>query len=137
MTSREASAGLHALSRTAAPRRIPILRVPALLSARRRLCAGCLRTFHIQARSLGYASRLRPAVSRGAPPSGIGYRGHAQVAEKSMWERDFETGLQLTEWLESHHGPIAEYNARVESGRLRDDEHQRGMGQLVFSLLVS
>ncbi|KAL1620689.1 ATPase [Diplodia seriata] len=25
------------------------------------------------------------------------------------------------------HGPIAEYNSRVESGRLRDDEHQRGI----------
>ncbi|KAF2124991.1 hypothetical protein P153DRAFT_300548 [Dothidotthia symphoricarpi CBS 119687] len=25
------------------------------------------------------------------------------------------------------HGPMAEYDARVESGRLRDDEHQRGM----------
>lgn len=24
------------------------------------------------------------------------------------------------------HGPMAEYDARVESGRLRDDEHQRG-----------
>lgn len=24
------------------------------------------------------------------------------------------------------HGPMAEYEARVESGRLRDDEHQRG-----------
>lgn len=23
-------------------------------------------------------------------------------------------------------GPIQEYDARVESGRLRDDEHQRG-----------
>lgn len=25
------------------------------------------------------------------------------------------------------HGPIAEYDERVISGRLRDDEHQRGM----------
>mgnify|MGYP003629404019 CR=1 FL=1 len=25
------------------------------------------------------------------------------------------------------HGPMSEYDARVDSGRLRDDEHQRGM----------
>lgn len=25
------------------------------------------------------------------------------------------------------HGPMQEYDARVEGGRLRDDEHQRGM----------
>jgi hypothetical protein len=25
------------------------------------------------------------------------------------------------------HGPMNEYDARVESGRLRDDEHQRSM----------
>lgn len=28
---------------------------------------------------------------------------------------------------ERSHGPIAEYDARVDSGRLRDDEHQRSM----------
>lgn len=27
------------------------------------------------------------------------------------------------------HGPMNEYDARVESGRLRDDQHQRSMSQ--------
>jgi hypothetical protein len=27
------------------------------------------------------------------------------------------------------HGPIVEYDERVNAGRLRDDEHQRGMLQ--------
>ena len=30
-----------------------------------------------------------------------------------------------TEVDRGDHGPLAEYNARVEAGRLRDDEHQR------------
>ncbi|XP_014553052.1 hypothetical protein COCVIDRAFT_108672 [Bipolaris victoriae FI3] len=29
--------------------------------------------------------------------------------------------------MERHHGPMAEYDARVECGRLRDDEHQRNI----------
>ena len=30
-----------------------------------------------------------------------------------------------TEIDRGDHGPLAEYNARVEAGSLRDDEHQR------------
>ena len=28
------------------------------------------------------------------------------------------------------HGPMDEYDARVEAGRIRDDEHQRGRSDL-------
>lgn len=34
----------------------------------------------------------------------------------------------------SDHGPLAEYNSRVQSGRLRDDEHQRGLIQSLQDL---
>lgn len=35
--------------------------------------------------------------------------------------------IDSTDDPERVHGPMAEYDARVESGRLRDDEHQRSM----------
>lgn len=36
------------------------------------------------------------------------------------------TLIVSTHDMERSHGPMAEYDARVESGRLRDDDHQRG-----------
>jgi predicted ATPase len=45
-------------------------------------------------------------------------RGHAQVAGSAQ---------EYSVDPERVHGPIAEYDARVDSGRLRDDEHQRSI----------
>lgn len=42
-----------------------------------------------------------------------------------MVSRDTTVLDPSTEVDRADHGPLAEYGARVEAGRLRDDEHQR------------
>ncbi|KAF2850472.1 hypothetical protein T440DRAFT_89351 [Plenodomus tracheiphilus IPT5] len=122
MTSSEALQGLRTLSRHATPKpRWTVVRSvrQGAASANRPICTECARS--------GREARAAPrhvAVSRvraGRTPARgslerVGYRGYAQVAQESVQEEVNET-----------HGPMAEYDARVESGRLRDDEHQRNI----------
>ncbi|KAJ4370878.1 palmitoyltransferase akr1 [Didymella sp. IMI 355093] len=116
MTSSEVMRGLRTISRTAAPRRTWTPGASARAYSRRPICTDC-------ARSLGTAGDARigrvgsrPVLARAArQTSAPSYRGYAQVAQ------EYSPDPART------HGPIAEYDARVESGRLRDDEHQRSI----------
>lgn len=43
--------------------------------------------------------------------------------------KDYQSKLMILDSIHDptrSHGPMDEYDARVESGRLRDDDHQRG-----------
>jgi predicted ATPase len=109
MTSSEALQSLRTLSRCAAPRPRRSLvgtriirgrRIPA--ADRRTICTDCL-------------SRIRGHITPGRVPLGI--RGYASQAAQEYSHED----------PSRVHGPMAEYDARVESGRLRDDEHQRNI----------
>ena len=85
---------------------------------RRKICAEC------------FASRLsrhdrRPLVIRSEtrPPNvqGFGNRKKSSMAQYRRDEYD-------------HRGPLAEYDVRVHSGKLRDDEHQRTLVQALQDL---
>jgi len=43
-----------------------------------------------------------------------------------VYALSFGTNYMLTQYLDDR-GPMQEYNSRVASGKLRDDEHQRGL----------
>jgi hypothetical protein len=53
--------------------------------------------------------------------------GREGVYVRGLWSRQWcaDSFIVSTHDEERVHGPMAEYDARVESGRLRDDEHQR------------
>ncbi|KAF2877531.1 AFG1-like ATPase-domain-containing protein [Massariosphaeria phaeospora] len=80
--------------------------------ARRSLCTDCLQSWRYQRRAWGRLLATRTRAVRVVHPEIAAYRGFAQATRGKTWQAP---------------GPIAEYNARVESGRLRDDEHQRGI----------
>ncbi|KAF2111145.1 AFG1-like ATPase-domain-containing protein [Lophiotrema nucula] len=98
-----------------------LLRGTAGWQGRRAVCEDCLRGLRSSGASRsgralwssGASWEGRVGASRFAGRNGARYRGFATTA---MQRRD-------------RHGPIAEYDARVESGRLKDDEHQRGIIQ--------
>lgn len=122
MTSSEPLRALRTLSRHATPRRIPQAGVGAGLIARRQICAECRRGL----RTSTHAGR-RPVAVQAGP---VAHRGYAQVAQARMYGGALMTGTVLMEEAKKSDspkkiGPMAEYDARVESGRLRDDEHQR------------
>lgn len=135
MTSPETLRGLRALVRSTATRRIlHSTNVTIAASARRSICTSCLRTLRQQKRGGNYTI---PSKTTGGFSNGSsrlltgGYRGHAQEVQASLLERDDNTRKS------GNHTPLAEYDARVESGRLRDDEHQRGIIQELDDLHVT
>ncbi|KIW05867.1 uncharacterized protein PV09_03068 [Verruconis gallopava] len=103
MASRDALRVLRALSRN-----------PARPTYRRALlCRGCLRAFHAQSRTRAGNVRILVAHASWASPCvGTGARGLATVVAD-------------TKSRNKTHGPLEEYDERVQSGRLRNDEHQR------------
>lgn len=125
MTSSETLRGLRPLFRSATARRpLPNTRPPARRDAGRSICTDCRRTLRQQKR--GGLLGLPPRTG-GLPVSvrvrAGDYRGHAQEVQTSLLEREEEKRLT------GKKTPLAEYDARVYSGRLRDDEHQRGIIQ--------
>ena len=52
------------------------------------------------------------------------HRWRKSVCGIRRFDEEVLTGADAPDSATTH-GPIAEYDARVESGRLRDDEHQR------------
>ncbi|KAF2805758.1 mitochondrial ATPase [Mytilinidion resinicola] len=82
---------------------------------RRTLCSSCVRISRLETR------RWAPTV----PGSGLQRRTLPRVFAPTAW-RGLATSPQRNtkSW-----GPVAEYNDRVESGRLKEDEHQRGIVQ--------
>lgn len=118
MTSFEALRGLHPLLRTAVRRRVVGRWMGQ--NAKRRLCTDCLRTLRLQKSSWNHNLASRMLVSPiTVRPIAAGIRGHAHEVQEALSQRK---GSQS-------HGPLAEYDARVNAGRLRDDEHQRGIIQ--------
>lgn len=124
--ARLADIALKASARTTIP-------VAAARRSSRVVCAHC-RSRLGDRRNISYTPRIqnvRPAlaVSRagsgqnGVFSSGYQVRGKASVVE----------GLD-TQPLTSIYGPMQEYDSRVRSGRLRDDEHQRGGFPLYLSI---
>ncbi|KAF2200213.1 mitochondrial ATPase [Delitschia confertaspora ATCC 74209] len=84
-------------------------------SARRTLCMDCLKTAKLNKDSALALSVRRSLHSRITVQTATsGSRGFAQTTRSGSAQS---------------HGPLAEYDARVQSGRLRDDEHQRGIIQ--------
>ena len=111
MTSRETLAGFRTLSRTAIPRpRLLPLPIQARFNVGRSICTDCLRGLRLQKRPWGHALVPSP-LSRVALRRRNAHRGYAHEVKQAP-------------------GPIAEYEERVRSGRLRDDAHQRGMWHL-------
>ena len=86
------------------------------LGARRPICTSCLRTLRTQRRAWDHTLAPATGLSRiTLRPAAAGYRGHAQEVQENLFAK------------RQGRGPLAEYDFRVEAGRLRDDEHQRGM----------
>lgn len=80
------------------------------------LCIDCL-TKSKAASSLVARAYHRPRIQQRKTKPVLGYRCYASAANE-----------------DADLGPIAEYDARVQSGRLRDDEHQRGLVQALQDL---
>jgi len=120
MTSSEALRGLRTLSRCAGPtpKRIAVGR-NLTVDGKRVICTNCTRSSRQARHAPGHAP-ARPSNVAHVPNrvsfAPVGCRGYAQAARE-----------YATEDPERTHGPMAEYDARVESGRLRDDEHQRNI----------
>ncbi|KAL7774342.1 hypothetical protein CFE70_005254 [Pyrenophora teres f. teres 0-1] len=64
--------------------------------------------------SRGIVTNCKEFWCDGSPMFGSKESGYARLGD-------------TPEEQETTHGPMAEYDARVEAGRLRDDEHQRGI----------
>ncbi|KXT15657.1 hypothetical protein AC579_6125 [Pseudocercospora musae] len=114
MASPEAVRALQSLVRAAS-------RSPVVRQQRRTTCSECLAS---RSRLVG-RSGMAP---KPATPASV---GHASRGRKSTPRRYMAT---VSEVKQSSHGPIAEYDRRVESGRLRDDEHQRTIIQALQDL---
>ncbi|KAF2259861.1 mitochondrial ATPase [Lojkania enalia] len=113
MISSEALRGLRARFRATSGRRILVN--TAARSARRTLCTDCLRALRLQRHAWDRTttSRIGPLRVALRPIAGASRRlaQHARGRKSKV------------------HGPLVEYDKRVDSGRLRDDEHQRGIIQ--------
>ena len=113
MASREAVRALRSILRNSS-------RTRAAVQHRRGLCNECFLKEHGRGMQ---AVRRQRLSSPGHPLQGmrVGRRSMATLAE-----------LRRKEY--NQHGPMAEYDARVHSGRLRDDEHQRTLVQALQDL---
>lgn len=124
---------LRGLVRSAASRRTSHLSLAIRASGRRSICTDCLRTLRSSrgAWDGSYALRIPTVVGNGRLKLRAGAtRGHAQEVQAALLEREQE------DTKSSANTPMAEYDARVESGRLRNDEHQRGIIQFLDDLHV-
>lgn len=131
MTSSEALRGLRTLIGSTTRSRTLRNRLLLYGGARRAICADCLRTLR-QHRS-GWEHALGAKAGFSAVPASLrvragALRGQAQQAQAGLVERAEE---RIAKGLKT---PMKEYDERVDMGRLRDDEHQRGMGRLQTSI---
>ncbi|KAF2637522.1 hypothetical protein P280DRAFT_472229 [Massarina eburnea CBS 473.64] len=125
MPSPEALRGFRPLLRNTTYARIPRKSTPIHVSWRRSICTDCFRTLRAQRRGCEYA--LAPRIATNFAPAGLisagGRRGYAQEAQAILSERQDESSQS------EQSTPMKEYDLRVDSGRLRDDPHQRGIIQ--------
>jgi hypothetical protein len=112
--------------------------------SRRTICTSCLRTYRFQSR-LGPApvaehkALRRRALPHGGPTKRFGSHSATISERRSLFRvfwgySDSQSGTKAKAAAAAgdNHGPMAEYDARVHSGRLRDDEHQRSMTEHCF-----
>ena len=93
-------------------------------------CASCWR--RIPQRQLS-AGRRRALSQTSRIPARNLYTRHAQIPTADLRARGFATVTNAPE----HLGPLDEYDERVHSGRLRNDEHQRTLIQYLNDLHLS
>ncbi|KAJ0422593.1 AFG1-like ATPase-domain-containing protein [Aspergillus carlsbadensis] len=101
-------------------RRVPV-RPVALRTARPTYIAGCRRSLH---GGPSYRSRSNPVVLRrhGRWDAGVSL---GREARRFAASAAASTAVEENEAPAVESGPLAEYNARVQTGRLRDDPYQR------------
>ncbi|KAF9734409.1 hypothetical protein PMIN06_009963 [Paraphaeosphaeria minitans] len=128
-----AAKALRGLLRDTATRRTSRVSLAARAPPRRSICTDCLRTLRLQRN--GWNGATAPRIATGAGHSTLrlragAYRGHAQDAQAAVLEREPESRKT------ADRTPMEEYDSRVESGRLRNDEHQRSLIQFLDDLHV-
>ncbi|KAI0175811.1 AFG1-like ATPase-domain-containing protein [Hypoxylon sp. FL1284] len=108
--------------------RLLSIRTAAGIDARRSLCTKCL----IRTQAGGRQSGIRYLVAARRAPSSL----LAQSYTPSNKVRRFATVASAVvehvapiAYVPESHGPIQEYERRVADGRLREDQHQRGIIQ--------
>lgn len=126
MTSSEALRGLQSLSRNARPLRVSRASGAIRSSQRRPICTDCLRTRGLERRR--WDGTALPRIT--AAPTATSLRSRTGARRKYAQEAQLAHATVEDEPVGSiGRTPLEEYDARVESGRLRDDEHQRGIIQ--------
>ncbi|KAK7187901.1 Protein AFG1 [Paraphaeosphaeria sporulosa] len=128
MTSSEA---LRGLLRNTATRRTSRVSLATRAPTRRLICTDCLRTLQLQRNGWNGANAPRGAAATAHSSLRLrpgAYRGHAQEVQAAVLERESESRES------ADRTPMEEYDLRVESGRLRNDEHQRGLIQFLDDL---
>lgn len=130
MTSSDA---LRGLLRNVKAHRMPRSTVLIPTGARRSICTDCLRVLRQQRTPQGgaLAPRIGAYAGNGSLRWSAGtHRGYTQETQAALVEEEQSNGTP------SINTPMAEYDARVESGRLRNDEHQRTIIQYLEDLHV-
>ena len=112
-STRPISQAVQATLRTASPRPHCITR------ANRSICAHCT-----QERQIGSAAYIR---ERGLDKNGKAFYGPFDRRKRKAPSASHCRGLADVSNVPATHGPLAEYDERVHSRRLRDDEHQRSI----------
>ncbi len=103
-----------------------------LLAPRRTTTA--VRALNAQTQSSRYANTsFAPSSSSGLSRTALGANQTTKRILPAIRIAGQRRGYTISSDKNTHnnpeYGPMAEYNARVESGRLRDDDHQRGIIQ--------
>lgn len=105
------------------------------LGARRSTPTCCIRALRLQGSPVRWALPRRAGAS--TPPATRAFRtscvrrmATVEAVSNGMALHQGSAGSSPSNAMKTEkpyeYGPIDEYNARVEAGRLRDDEHQRG-----------
>lgn len=111
MASRDAIRALRSIVRTARP--------GPLAQQRRTLCVDCLS-------KAGRQGPLRTMRSPARLNAGLQHARRGQATMAEYRSEQYSAG-----------GPMAEYDARVDAGKLRDDEHQRNLIQSLQDLYTT
>jgi len=107
----------------------------ARFASPRILCRHCLRNFQTSVKRREHVQRIRASTSpysrtsHRTSPARITSRTLATISSStykgSLSDRKYHSSIYAGK--PSENGPLDEYDERVDTGRLRDDEHQRGI----------
>jgi len=89
-------------------------------TGRRTLCTDCLKVLRQHRKLLGVSRRQLHALSLRSNPTTVQSALSPAVSAPVRQRRHLATVKDVIE-----HGPLAEYDERVQTKRLREDEHQR------------